>query len=246
LPRAPLGFSFCIDCFTVIRSKTTVPSIDATRFIDLSHTVESGMITYKGLPAPLICDHLSREQSRSIYSPGTEFQIGRIDMVANTGTYLDTPFHRYADGIDLSGLALEAISDLPGIVVHASGATGRAVDRAELVGLEVRGRAVLVHTGWSRHWRTDQYFEGYPFLTERAAIYLRDAGAALVGIDSHNIDDTRTGERPVHSTLLRAGIPIVEHMTNLDALPAREFRFTAVPPKVRGMGTFPVRAHARI
>jgi len=223
-----------------------VPTSDAAQFIDLSHTIESGMITYKGLPAPLICDHLSREQSRSIYAPGTEFQIGRIEMVSNTGTYLDSPFHRFADGVDLSGLTLESVSDLPGMVVRVDSSQSRAVDRAHFGALEVRGRAVLVHTGWDRHWRTDRYFEGFPFLTEQAAIYLRDAGAALVGIDSHNIDDTSTGERPVHTTLLRAGIPIVEHMTNLGALPLRGFRFTAVPPKIDGMGTFPVRAHARV
>jgi arylformamidase len=223
-----------------------VPTSDAARFIDLSHTIESGMITYKGLPAPLICDHLSREQSRSMYAPGTEFQIGRIEMVSNTGTYLDTPFHRYADGIDLSGLALESIAELPGVVVRIGASQGRAVDRAHFGAIEVHGRAVLVNTGWDRHWRTDQYFEDFPFLTEGAAIYLRDAGAVLVGIDSHNIDDTSTDSRPVHTTLLRAGIPIVEHMTNLGALPLRGFHFTAVPPKISGMGTFPVRAHARL
>ena len=219
---------------------------DAARFIDLSHTIESGMVTYKGLPAPLICDHLSREQSRGIYAPGTEFQIGRIEMVSNTGTYLDTPFHRFADGIDLSGLALESIADLPGVIVRIGVSDNRAIDRAPFGAVEVRGRAVLVNTGWDRHWRTDRYFEGFPFLTEQAAIHLRDAGAILVGIDSHNIDDTTGGTRPVHTTLLRAGIPIVEHMTNLGALPLRGFRFTAVPPKVSGMGTFPVRAHARL
>jgi arylformamidase len=219
---------------------------DAARFIDLSHTIESGMVTYKGLPAPLICDHLSREQSRGIYAPGTEFQIGRIEMVSNTGTYLDTPFHRFADGIDLSGLALESIADLPGMVVRIGVWYSRDIDRAQFGAVEVRGRAVLVNTGWDRHWRTDRYFEGFPFLTEQAAIHLRDAGAVLVGIDSHNIDDTTGGTRPVHTTLLRAGIPIVEHMTNLGALPLRGFRFTAVPPKVSGMGTFPVRAHARL
>jgi kynurenine formamidase len=223
-----------------------VQTRDGERFIDLSHTIESGMITYKGLPAPLICDHLSREQSRSIYAPGTEFQIGRIEMVSNTGTYLDTPFHRYADGFDLSGLSLESTSDVPGVVIRIPASGSRAVERSHFGAIEVRGLAVLVNTGWDRHWRTDQYFEGFPFLTEQAAIYLRDAGAVLVGIDSHNIDDTSTGTRPVHSTLLRAGIPIVEHMTNLGALPQRGFRFTAVPPRIGGMGTFPVRAHARV
>ncbi|QAY79663.1 cyclase family protein [Sphingosinicella sp. BN140058] len=202
------------------------------------------MITYKGLPAPLICDHLARAQSRGLYAEGTEFQIGRIDMVSNTGTYLDTPFHRYADGIDLAGLTLDSIADLPGIVVTAG--DGKAIGPSAFDGSDVRGRAVLVHTGWDRHWRTDAYFEGHPFLTEAAAIRLRDAGAALVGIDSHNIDDTSGNGRPVHTVLLAAGIPIVEHMTGLGNLPPSGFRFSAVPPKIRGMGTFPVRAHARI
>ncbi len=223
-----------------------MPTDHDARFIDLSHTIESGMITYKGLPAPYICDHLSREESRNLYAPGTEFQIGRIEMVSNTGTYLDTPFHRYADGIDLGGLTLESIADLPGIVVHVAPSNDRAIGRSHFGALEVRGRAVLVHTGWDAHWRSDRYFEGFPYLTEQAAVYLRDAGAALVGIDSHNIDSTDTSERPVHTTLLRAGIPIVEHMTNLGALPNDGFRFTAVPPKIAGMGTFPVRAHARL
>ena len=223
-----------------------MPTARDPQFIDLSHTIEHGMITYKGLPAPLICDHLSREQSRSIYAPGTEFQIGKIEMVSNTGTYLDTPFHRDADGIDLSGLALESMADLPGVVVRVGPSGERGIGREHFGAIEVRGRAVLVHTGWDSHWRTDQYFEGFPHLTEDAAVYLRDAGAVLVGIDSHNMDCTDTGERPVHTTLLRAGIPIVEHMTNLGALPKDGFRFTAVPPKIRGMGTFPVRAHARV
>ncbi|NQD37158.1 cyclase family protein [Permianibacter sp. IMCC34836] len=213
-------------------------------FIDLSHRIEHGMITYKGLPAPLICDHLSREQSRQHYAAGTEFQIGRIDMVANTGTYLDTPYHRYADGIDLAGMPLTRIANLPGLVVRVQGSSDRAIDWPSFAASDVAGKAVLVHTGWSRHWRTDQYFEGHPFLTERAAVYLRDCGAALVGIDSLNIDDISTGQRPVHSTLLAAGIPIVEHLTGLENLPIDGFRFSAVPPKICGMGTFPVRAHA--
>ena len=214
--------------------------------IDLSHTIEDGMVTYKGLPAPLICDHLSRERSRTIYAEGTEFQIGRIDMVANTGTYIDTPFHRYADGHDLAGLPLAKASSLPGVVVRLEGAAGRAIDWHAFAATEVKGRAVLVHTGWDRHWRTDAYFEGHPFLTEKAAQYLRDQGAELVGIDSFNIDDISGGERPVHTVLLGAGIPIVEHMTGLSRLPSEGFTFWAVPPKVAGMGSFPVRAHARL
>ena len=214
--------------------------------IDLSHTITHGMITYKGLPGPLICDHISREKSRSIYAPGTEFQIGRIDMVSNTGTYLDTPYHRYADGIDLAGLPLTSIANLPGLVIRATERSGRAIDRVLFAGRELRGRAVLVHSGWDRHWGSDQYFEGHPFLTEEAAVFLQQSGATLVGIDSHNIDDTTGGTRPVHTTLLGAGIPIVEHMTALERLPDQGFRFFAVPPKVKGMGTFPVRAHAVI
>ena len=216
------------------------------RLVDLSHTIENGMITYKGMPGPLICDHLSRLKSREIYAEGTEFQIGRIEMVGNTGTYIDMPFHRYADGHDLAGLALERVADVPAVLVRVEGAAGRAVDWHHFAPVECGGHAVLVHTGWDRRWRTDAYFEGHPFLTEKAALYLRDRGALLVGIDSFNIDDTAGGTRPVHSVLLAAGIPIVEHMRGLEALPASGFRFSAVPPKIAGMGTFPVRAHARI
>ena len=217
----------------------------APRLIDLSHTVEDGMITYKGLPAPIVCDYLSRADSRARYAPGTEFQIGRIDMVANTGTYVDAPFHRYANGKDLSQLELESLANLDCVVIRVAGRSERAIDdvRADA---ELRGKAVLFHTGWDAQWRTDQYFEGHPHLTGALAQRLVDAGAALVGIDSFNIDSTDTGERPVHSTLLGAGIPIVEHLRGLDALPDRGARFYAVPVKVKGMGTFPVRAFARL
>ena len=214
--------------------------------VDLSHTVHEGLITYKGLPAPVICDFLSREDSRAFYDENTTFQIGRIDMVANTGTYLDSPFHRFADGKDLSELDLASLAGLDAVVARVTGAVGRAVDRDVFLPLDVRGKAVLVETGWSRHWATDQYFEGHVYLTRNAAEYLRDAGAALVGIDSYNIDDTADRARPVHTALLGAGIPIVEHMCNLESLPASGFRFTAVPVKVRGMGTFPVRAFATL
>lgn len=234
------------------RHKRAVPSADrpeddaSGRLIDLSHTVEDGMITYNGLPAPIVCDFLSREASRSHYAEDTEFHIGRIDMVANTGTYVDSPFHRFADGRDLSELDLDTLADLPGVVVRATGLKGRAIGRSAFVADEVRGKAVLVHTGWAAHWRTDRYFEGHPFLTEDAAAYLRDQGAALVGIDSLNIDDTDDGRRPVHTTLLGAGIPIVEHLRGLEQLPTTGFHFSAVPVKVKGMGTFPVRAYANI
>ncbi len=217
-----------------------------TVLVDLSHTIEDGMITYKGLPAPLICDHLSRQQSKSLYAPGTEFQIGRIDMVSNTGTYIDTPFHRYEDGDDLSDVSLSRLADLDGLVVRVQGGESRAIDWTHFSSIDVRDRAVLVHSGWDRHWRTDRYFEGHPYLTRKAAAYLQEEGAALVGIDSFNIDDTDDDERPVHTILLGAGIPVVEHMTRLGDLPIEGWRFSAVPPKVKGMGTFPVRAYARL
>jgi arylformamidase len=213
------------------------------QFIDLSHTIEHGLITYKGLPAPVICDYLSREESRQHYSPGTEFQIGKIEMVANTGTYLDSPFHRYEDGKDLSQLALTSLADLEGIIIR-HGAGGRAIGSDAFHNMHVKGKAVLIQTGWDAHWKTDRYFEGHPFLTKDAAQLLADQGATLVGIDSYNIDDTADGSRPAHSILLGAGIPIIEHMCNLGQLPAIGFRFFAVPVKVKGFGTFPVRAFA--
>ena len=213
------------------------------RLIDLSHTIEHGLITYKGLPAPIICDFLSREQSRSVYGPGTEFHIGKIEMVATTGTYLDSPFHRYEDGKDLSELELTSLANLSGKVVRATGEGQKAIDVSAFANLDVSGKAILIHTEWSQHWRTDKYFDGtHPFLTKDAAQLLADNGAALVGIDSYNIDDTADLTRPAHSILLGAGIPIVEHMCNLDQLPHDGFKFFAVPVKVKGMGTFPVRA----
>lgn len=214
------------------------------RLIDLSHVVEHGMVTLKGYPAPLICDYLSREASHAIYAPGTEFHIGRIDMIANTGTYVDSPFHRYADGKDLADLPLESLANLDAVVVRATARAGRAVDADAFAGVDVRGKAVLVHTGHARHWGTDAYFESHPFLTRAAAEHLRDGGAVFVGIDTLNIDDTDDGTRPVHSTLLRADIPICEHMRGLEEVPDAGFRFFAVPVKVRAFGTFPVRAFA--
>jgi kynurenine formamidase len=217
--------------------------MEEKRLVDLSHTIEHGMVTYGDLPGPHICDYWTREGSAGHYDDGSSFQIGRIDMVANTGTYLDAPFHRYADGADIAGLALEQLAGLPGLLVRA---VGQAVDADAFEGLDVAGRAVLVRTGWDRHWRTDAYKTGHPFLTEAAARLLVARGAALVGIDSYNIDDTSLRARPVHTVLLGAGIPICEHMTNLDALPPSGFAFTAAPPKIVGMGTFPVRAFALV
>ena len=216
------------------------------RLVDLSHTIEDGMITYKGLPAPHVCDFLSREASKSRYAAGTTFHIGRIDMVANTGTYLDAPFHRYEDGADISQLALPRLAELDAVLVRIGGSSARAIDALAFAAVAVAGKAVLVQTDWARHWRTDRYFEGHPYLTEAAAVYLKDQGAALVGIDSFNIDDTASGHRPVHTVLLGAGIPIVEHLCGLAQLPPAGFRFSAVPPPVKGMGTFPVRAFAAL
>jgi arylformamidase len=212
--------------------------------IDLSHTIEHGMVTYRGLPAPVISDHLEREASRAAYGGEAEFQIGRIEMVANTGTYLDAPFHRFAAGKDLAELPLKSLANLRGLKVSATDHGRRALGPELFDGLEVRGRAVLIQTDWSRHWRTEEYFAGHPFLTRAAAQMLADAGAALVGIDSYNVDDTADLSRPAHTILLEAEIPVVEHLCRLDALPDRNFRFFAVPVKVRAFGTFPVRAFA--
>ncbi|GAB1817184.1 cyclase family protein [Herbidospora sp. RD11066] len=204
--------------------------------IELSHPVTEGMITYPGIPGPVLGVHLSREDSRNVYAEGTEFFIGTISMAANTGTYLDSPSHRFADGADLSGLPLEKLANLEGVVVKG---TDLPAD------LDVSGKAVLFHTGWDTHWGTDAYFTGHPSITGATAAALVDRGAVLVGIDSLNIDATPPkGDRPAHTTLLAAGIPIVEHLTNLGALPATGFRFHAAPPLVAGMGTFPVRAYA--
>jgi arylformamidase len=213
------------------------------KLIDLSHEVEHGMITYKGLPAPIICDFLSREESRKHYAQGTEFNIGKIEMVANTGTYVDSPFHRFADGIDLAELPLESLADLEGVVVHVQD-SGRAISSDVFRGLSITGKAVLLHSGWARHWRTDQYFEGHPFLTREAAQFLADSGAVFVGIDTYNIDDITDGTRPAHTILLGNRIPICEHMRGLENLPDTGFRFHAAPVKVKAFGTFPVRAYA--
>ncbi|MGQ0659405.1 cyclase family protein [Sphingosinicella sp.] len=216
--------------------------MDEKGLIDLSHLIEDGMTTYKGLPGPHICDFWTREMSGQFYDDGSTFQIGRIDMVANTGTYLDAPFHRYVDGDDLAGVEIGRLAALPGLVVRAEGRT--AIDTDAFAGRDLAGKAVLVHTGWDRHWRTQAYQTGHPFLTLEAAWLLVERGAVLVGIDSHNIDDTSGRSRPVHTVLLGAGILICEHMTNLAALPDEGFAFTAAPPRIAGMGTFPVRAFA--
>ena len=217
---------------------------DTERLVDLSHLIVEGMTTYKGFPGPALCDFWTREESKQFYDDGSSFHIGRIDMIANTGTYLDAPFHRYADGADVSGLELDQVAALPGLVVRQPWENGLAVGLDKFEGKDVAGKAVLVHTGWDRHWRTDAYFDNHPFLSAEAAQWLADQGAKLVGIDSYNIDDTRTKIRPVHTALLGAGVLVCEHMTNMGALPDSGFAFTAAPPKIEGMGTFPVRAFA--
>lgn len=214
------------------------------KLIDLSHVVEEGMVTYKGLPAPLICDFLTREASKAHYGEGTTFHIGTIELCGNTGTYIDSPFHRYETGKDLSELPLESLAELEGVVFHIPAKQSSRIGSELFEGTDVRGKAVLIHTGWDRHWRTDQYFEDHPHITAAAAEWLKSSGAALVGIDSYNMDGTSTGARPAHTILLGADIPIVEHMRGLESLPDSGFTFNAVPVKVKKFGTFPVRAYA--
>lgn len=217
-----------------------------TSFIDLSHTIENGLITYKGLPAPVICDYLSREESKKIYEPGTTFQIGKIDMVTNTGTYIDCPFHRYEHGKDLSEVELERFADLDAVRISVPFTETLAIIPDHFKNFDLKNKAVLVHTGWDSHWRTDQYFNNHPYLTKEAAEYLLSCEVKLVGIDSHNIDNTAGNARPVHSILLGAEILIVEHLCNLNLLPQEGFTFSAIPPKFKGVGTFPVRAMAKV
>ena len=222
---------------------------DRVRWVELSHVISAGMVTYPGLPGPEITPHLTRMASRANYAEGTEFAIDRISMVGNTGTYLDSPFHRYADGTDLAGLPLERLADLPAVVVRTVGSGVRGVDVDALADLSVAGQAVLLHTGGDRHWGTPEYAIDAPYLTREGAAWLVDSGAALVGIDAVNIDDISpqaAGERPAHSLLLAAGIPVVEHLTGLAELPPTGARFTAAPPRVASFSTFPVRAYAAV
>jgi kynurenine formamidase len=217
------------------------------RIIDLSHVITDGMVTYPGLPGPEVTDHLTRAASRERYAPGTEFYIGRISLIGNTGTYVDTPFHRYAGGDDVHAVPLDRLADLDGLVIDVPPGT-RAATPDLLAPHRVAGRAVLLRTGWDAHFGTPRYGEpDHPYLSADGADWLVDQGAALVGIDSVNIDDSApesAGVRPAHSALLAAGIPIVEHLRGLSALPAEGFRFTAAPPKIVGMASFPVRAYA--
>ncbi len=191
----------------------------------------------------VIRNRLTREASRSRYSAGATFHIGKIEMVANTGTYVDAPFHRYAGRADVADLPLVRLANLDTIVVSVD-LGRREIGPQAFAGLDPRGRALLIHTGWSRHFRTPAYFDGHPYLTRAAAQALVEAGVVFVGIDSLNIDDTADGARPAHTILLGADIPIGEHFTSLASLPATGARLHAVPVKVRSMGTFPVRAYA--
>lgn len=215
------------------------------RLVELSHVITEGMTTYPGLPGPEITPHLTREASRAHYAPGVEFAIDRISMVGNTGTYLDSPYHRFADGADLAGVPLTAVADLPAVVVRLTGSDVRGIGPRAFTTLDLAGVAVLLHTGWDRHWGTEAYGDPAPYLTEAGAKYLADAGVRLVGIDSVNIDDTHSGgQRPAHSILLEAGIPVLEHLTGLGEMPVTGARLHAAPPRVRDFGTFPVRAYA--
>jgi kynurenine formamidase len=240
----------CVENFRSIKGKDLSGFFNhkersMTKFIDLSHIIVDSMITYQGLPGPKIRDHLSREDSKQHYTAGTTFQIGKIEMVANTGTYIDAPFHRYHESKDLSQLDLPSVANLDGVLLRADPAT-RAISPDLFKGKDLKGKAVLIHTGWDRHWGTDPYFKDHPYLTRGSAEFLNLAGAALVGVDSLNIDDTTDGNRPAHTILLDDGIAIVEHLCNLDALPDTGFKFFAVPAPVKGMGSFPVRAFAII
>lgn len=228
------------------KRKPINPAKSLDLLIDLSHIIEDGLITYKGLPAPIICDYLSREDSKQYYEEGTEFQIGKIEMVTNTGTYIDCPFHRFENGKDLSEMELEKFAELDAVVIRIPFSETLEITEDHLKNYEIRNKAVLIHTGWDIYWRTDTYFEKHPYLTQKAAEYLRDCDVKLVGIDSVNIDNTSGKARPVHTTLLSAEIIIVEHLCNLHLLPQEGFTFSAVPPKFKGMGTFPVRAFASI
>jgi arylformamidase len=221
-------------------------NMSSAKLIDLSHTIENGLITYKGLPAPVICDFLSREDSKKFYPEGTSFQIGKIEMVSNTGTYIDCPFHRFANGADLNDTPLEHFAELPGIIFRIPFRERLAIDVDVFADQAIEGRAVLIHTGWDGYWNTDRYYSSHPFLTEKAALFLKEKKVRLVGIDSHNIDDTSGNSRPVHTILLGAGILIVEHLCNLLSIPDQDFIFNAIPPKFKGVGTFPVRAMARL
>lgn len=239
--RILIGFAVLI-CHEVL-GQSEAKQASTGKFIDVSHEIVNGMTTYKGVSPPVITPYLTREASTSMYAEGVTFLISKIDMVANTGTYLDTPFHRYEDGYDLAELKLENVAYVPAEIIRVDGTKVKKIDESYFKKLELRGKAVLINTGWSANWGTDAYFSNHPHLTEGAAKFLRDAGVRIVAIDTYNIDDTNDKTRPVHSTLLAAGIPIVEHLCNLETVPSgQSMTFTAVPIKIKDFSTFPVRA----
>jgi arylformamidase len=224
----------------------SVPATTTGRLVELSHVIRAGMTTYPGLPGPVITPYLTRPASRQHYAPGTEFAIDMLALVGNTGTYLDAPYHRFCDGADLSAIPLEQTVDLPAVVARVAGASRHGIDVGALAALDVHGTAVLLHTGDDARFGTPAYAENRHFLTRAGATWLVGQGAALVGIDALNIDDTDDAERPAHTLLLAAGIPVVEHLTGLGQLPPTGARFTAVPLRIEATGTIPVRAFARI
>lgn len=235
------GAILALSAFVAVSKKTNY------QYIDVSHVIEDGMITYKGIQPPVITPTTTREQSRSHYTNGTEFYIAKIEMAANTGTYIDSPFHRYPEGDDLSELKLENLVDLEAILVNVDISKGRAIDKSIFEKLNLSGKALVIHTGWDKHWRTEEYFSGHPYLTKSAVEFISTSGCKLVAIDTYNIDDTRDGDRPAHSVLLKAGIPIIEHICNLHTIPNNKvLEFTAVPIKIKDFSTFPVRAYVKV
>lgn len=233
--------------FTVLLSSGAFAQSSTDRFIDVSHEIEDGMITYRGVPPPVVTPLLTREASAANYAGGVTFLISKIDMAANTGTYMDTPFHRYEDGYDLAEVKLEDVAYVPAEIVRVDGAKVKHIDESYFKDLDLRGKALLINTGWASHWRTETYYSNHPHLTAAAANFLRDAGVRIVAIDTYNIDDTNDKTRPVHSILLKAGIPVVEHLCNLENVPSkRSMTFTAVPIKIKDFSTFPVRAFVRL
>lgn len=216
------------------------------KYVDLSHNIEHGMVTYKGIPAPVIRDFLTREESKRMYDEDTEFHIGLIEIASNTGTYINVPFHRYAQGADLSEISLGTLAGIDGICINAMADKPTAIDESYFTYPDFKDKAVLIYTGWDVYWRSDKYYQDHPFLTAPVARFLIESKVKLVGIDTCNIDDTNSRIRPVQSALLKAGIPIVENLCNLSALPVTGFRFSCIPPKIIGLGSFPVRAFAEI
>jgi arylformamidase len=222
------------------------PATTTGRLVELNHVIRAGLTTYPGLPGPVITPYQTRRASRQHYALGTEFAIDKLTLVGNTGTYLDAPYHRYPDGADLSAISLEQTVDLPAVVVRVAGAPQQGIDVGALAALDVHAAAVLLHTGDDARFGTPAYSQNRHFLTRAGASWLVAHGAALVGIDALNIDDTADAERPAHSLLLAAGIPLVEHLTGLGQLPPTGARFTALPLRIEATGTIPVRAFARL